>query len=78
MTAESPGLVPLFSSLPAHARRATLAVLWAARAGLGAAVAHALTHRRSGVDITFILVIAGLYAVSHWIAWAISRLGSES
>jgi hypothetical protein len=33
--------------------------------------------RRSGVDIVFILVIAGLYAVSHWIAWAISRLGDE-
>jgi hypothetical protein len=30
------------------------------------------------MDIAFILVIGGLYAVSHWIAWAISRLGSGS
>ncbi len=29
------------------------------------------------MDIVFILVIAGLYAASHWIAWAISRLGGE-
>jgi len=29
------------------------------------------------MDIAFILVIAGLYAVSHCIAWAISRLRSE-
>jgi len=29
------------------------------------------------VDIIFILLIAGLYAASHWIAWAISRLGGE-
>jgi hypothetical protein len=29
------------------------------------------------VDIVFILVIAGLYTVSHWIAWAIGRLGGE-
>jgi hypothetical protein len=39
-----------------------------------AAVAQSLPGR-SGVDIVFILVIAGLYAVSHWVAWAISRLG---
>jgi hypothetical protein len=32
---------------------------------------------RSGVDIVFILVLAGLYAASHFIAWAISRLGGE-
>jgi len=31
--------------------------------------------REIGVDIVFILIIAGLYAVSHWIARAISRLG---
>lgn len=30
------------------------------------------------MDIVFILIIAGLYVASHWIAWAISRLGSES
>jgi hypothetical protein len=66
MSAESAGPdAPFFSSLSAHARRATLTVL---SAGL----------RRSGVDIVFILVIAGLYAASHWIAWAISRLGSDS
>jgi len=29
------------------------------------------------VDIVFILVIAALYAVSHWVAWALSRLGGE-
>jgi hypothetical protein len=29
------------------------------------------------VDIVFILVIAGLYTVSHWVAWAIARLGGE-
>jgi hypothetical protein len=33
--------------------------------------------REVGLDIAFILLIAGLYAVSHWIAWAISRLGGE-
>jgi len=32
---------------------------------------------RSGVDIVFILVIAGLYAVSHGVASAISRLTGE-
>jgi hypothetical protein len=36
---------------------------------------RALISGRSGVDIAFILLIAGLYAVSHWIAAAISRLG---
>jgi hypothetical protein len=30
------------------------------------------------MDIVFILVIAGLYAASHWVSWAIARLGSES
>ena len=29
------------------------------------------------MDIVFILVVVGLYAVSHWITWAISRLGGE-
>jgi HAMP domain-containing protein len=29
------------------------------------------------VDIVFILLIVSLYAVSHWITRAISRLGSE-
>lgn len=29
------------------------------------------------MDIVFILVIAGLYAVSHWVVWALSRLGGE-
>ena len=29
------------------------------------------------MDIVFILVIAALYAASHWIAWALSRLGGE-
>jgi hypothetical protein len=27
------------------------------------------------VDIVFLLVIAALYAVTHWIIWAIARLG---
>jgi hypothetical protein len=27
------------------------------------------------VDFVFIAVVAALYAVSHWVAWAISRLG---
>jgi hypothetical protein len=39
---------------------------------------HSTICGRSGVDIVFIVVIAGLYAVSHWVAWAISRLGAES
>jgi hypothetical protein len=30
------------------------------------------------MDIVFILVIAALYGASHWIAWALSRLGGES
>jgi hypothetical protein len=30
------------------------------------------------VDMVFVVVIVALYAVSHWIAWAISRLGVES
>jgi hypothetical protein len=29
------------------------------------------------VDIVFIAVIGALYAASHWVAWAISRLGGE-
>ena len=29
------------------------------------------------MDIVFILLIAGLYAISHGIAWAIARLGGE-
>jgi len=32
---------------------------------------------RPDVDIVFILVIAGLYGASHWVAWAISRLGTD-
>jgi hypothetical protein len=27
------------------------------------------------VDVIFILLIAGLYAVTHWLTWALSRLG---
>ena len=38
---------------------------------------RALVSRRSAVDIVFILLIAGLYAISHGIAWAIARLGGE-
>ena len=33
---------------------------------------------RSGVDIVFILVIVALYAASHWVVWALARLGGES
>jgi len=29
------------------------------------------------MDIVFILILAGLYAVSHGLAWALSRLGGE-
>jgi hypothetical protein len=29
------------------------------------------------MDIVFILIIAGLYAVTHWLSWAIARLGGE-
>jgi len=29
------------------------------------------------VDIVFILIIAGLYALSHWLAWALARLAGE-
>ena len=29
------------------------------------------------MDIVFILVMAGLYAATHWLAWALSRLGGE-
>ena len=48
------------------------------RALTGGALIFALFPRRSGVDIVFIVVIAALYAVSHWIVWAISRLGGDS
>jgi len=27
------------------------------------------------MDIVFILVIVALYAVTHWLIWALSRLG---
>ena len=34
-------------------------------------------HSRGGtdVDIAFLLILAALYAVTHWIIWAIARLG---
>ena len=28
----------------------------------------------SDVDVVFLLIIAALYAVTHWIVWAITRL----
>jgi hypothetical protein len=27
------------------------------------------------MDAVFIAILIGLYAVTHWVAWAISRLG---
>ncbi len=27
------------------------------------------------MDVIFILLILGLYAVTHWLVWALSRLG---
>jgi hypothetical protein len=27
------------------------------------------------MDVIFILIIVALYAVTHWLAWALSRLG---
>jgi hypothetical protein len=27
------------------------------------------------MDAVFVVIIIGLYAVTHWVAWAISRLG---
>jgi hypothetical protein len=27
------------------------------------------------MDIAFILIIVGLYAATHWLTWALSRLG---
>jgi hypothetical protein len=27
------------------------------------------------MDIVFILIIVALYAVTHWLIWALSRLG---
>lgn len=58
------------SRLPSY-----LARVLAGRCGSPAAVRH--LERRLGVDIVFILVIAGLYALSHGLAWALSRLGGE-
>jgi hypothetical protein len=28
------------------------------------------------MDIVFVVVILALYATTHWVTWAISRLGS--
>jgi|tagenome__1003787_1003787.scaffolds.fasta_scaffold20608173_2 hypothetical protein len=28
-----------------------------------------------GMDLIFILIIAVLYAATHWLTWALSRLG---
>jgi hypothetical protein len=28
------------------------------------------------VDIVFVLVLLALYAATHWITWAVSRLGA--
>ena len=28
------------------------------------------------VDIVFVLVVLALYAATHWIVWAVSRLGA--
>jgi len=33
--------------------------------------------RKFPVDIVFILVMVGLYVVTHWLAVAISRLGGH-
>ena len=27
------------------------------------------------MDIVFVLIIVALYAVTHWLTWALSRLG---
>jgi len=27
------------------------------------------------MDIVFILIIIALYAITHWVVWAVSRLG---
>jgi hypothetical protein len=35
------------------------------------------TSRRRDVDIVFILIIVGLYALSHGLAWALPHLGGE-
>ena len=37
--------------------------------------AAAVSARQASMDIVFILIIIALYAVTHWIGWAISRLG---
>ena len=31
--------------------------------------------QESVVDLVFILIIVGLYAATHWLIWALSRLG---
>lgn len=28
------------------------------------------------MDVIFVLAVVALYAVTHWLVWAISRLGS--
>ena len=28
------------------------------------------------VDIVFVLVVLALYAATHWVVWAVSRLGA--
>ena len=37
-----------------------------------------IPEEAGAVDLVFILFIVGLYAASHWLAWAISRLGGGS
>ena len=29
----------------------------------------------ASMDVVFVLIIVALYAVTHWVTWAISRLG---
>jgi hypothetical protein len=38
-------------------------------------IAFALNTAILGVDLIFILIVVALYAVTHWLVWALSRLG---
>jgi hypothetical protein len=34
-----------------------------------------LNPEDASMDVVFVLIIVALYAVTHWVTWAISRLG---
>ncbi len=40
--------------------------------------AAAYAHRRRGMDAVYLLILAGLYAVTHGLIWALHRLSKTS